>query len=166
MKFKKGDKVEFVSSYSENARFFKKGLTNLTIKEVTEFDENIYYVWESDKSVFLTVCKYELQLISQPTKQTKNYLKEKPQMTIETLAILLIGAISTPTDLEKRTSYTVVVYTPEGTYNSTAYFKSETEAESAIKKFLQTSKGIGCTCTIHKEIKAFTTEIPVVIVKD
>ena len=46
-KFKVGDIVRFKSHSSENAQYFKKGLTNLKIKSIDE-DDNGYRIYESD----------------------------------------------------------------------------------------------------------------------
>jgi signal peptidase I len=53
--FKVGDIVEFISSKSMNARYFRKGLDNLKIKSVEKDHLNIY---ESDKSTIWSV-KFE-----------------------------------------------------------------------------------------------------------
>ncbi len=64
-KFKPGDKVEFISSGSPNAIYFKKGLTNLEIKQKdSRSDIGRWIVYESDKSTSWFVRENELQLIS------------------------------------------------------------------------------------------------------
>lgn len=70
MKFKVGDEVEFIDSSSKNARYFKKGLSNLIIKLVNDY-ANIYTVYESDKSTSWNVEEHELRLMS-----TKNNYKK------------------------------------------------------------------------------------------
>lgn len=61
MKFKPGDKVEFIDSSSKNAKYFKKGLTNL---EIRKEDFGSYFVYESDKSTSWNVEEHELRLVS------------------------------------------------------------------------------------------------------
>lgn len=64
-KFKPGDKVEFISSSSTNAEFFKKGHVNLIIHSVERIETPIRYnVWENDKSTTWIVYEDELQLMS------------------------------------------------------------------------------------------------------
>jgi len=130
-------------------------------------DSTRYYPWADQDYRRLDQCTkvaYE-DIFEQPAQIQQ--IKETPMPTqIEILlATLLSGAIDSPSDLEKRTKFTVVVYDASGAYNSTAYFTEKEAATEAINKFLQTPKGLGCTCVIHKEIKAFTTSIPVVEVK-
>ena len=41
MEFKKGDKVKFKHPHSDNARFFKHGLTNLTIMSTDDSSSSV-----------------------------------------------------------------------------------------------------------------------------
>lgn len=60
-KFQVGDKVRFKKPDSTNAVYFKKGLTNLTVKEVRD-NTGYCSVYESDKSTDWNVRQDELEL--------------------------------------------------------------------------------------------------------
>ena len=64
-KFKKGDKVEFISSTSTNAYYFRNGLTNLEIRNHFIHKNLMWYdVWEDkNKSHTWKVRENELRLI-------------------------------------------------------------------------------------------------------
>ena len=75
------------------------------------------------------------------------------------------ACLAPKTDLEAKKPYMLVRYNEHGGKGLVSYFEKEARAIKAGKTFLQTPAGLGCRVAIHKEIKVFTTNVPVVEVK-
>lgn len=68
------------------------------------------------------------------------------------------------TDLEARKKYTIVIFDATGAYSETIYVnaKNDDKATKKMTAMLQKPANLGKTATLHKEVTAMTTDIPVV----